>query len=144
MTQPSAGKNTLWLVELKFFQKKLIIATKRKTPSERVWKTRSEKGVFFLCTILFEVTWAFWKTWWQTTEQISIYGHFCLIFYSSRFYLILFSVTANFSVDSGMNALSKLKSRPDSQTFIQFTIWLNVSSFQFVYECENLWSKFIY
>ena len=83
MTQPLAGKNTLWLVELKFFQKKLIIATKKKTPSERVWKTRSEKGVFFLCTILFKVTWAFWKTWWQTTEQISIYGHFCLIFSST-------------------------------------------------------------
>ena len=57
---------------------KLTLATKRNTPCERVWKTLSENGVF--STILFEVTWAFWKMWhasqilhwhfWFTLQQV--------------------------------------------------------------------------
>ena len=40
-------------------------------PLERSWKTGPENNLFLLCSILFEVTWVFWKMWNINTKTSS-------------------------------------------------------------------------
>ena len=64
-----AQKTTFWLVEIlwqpiRSFYSMVFEATTRNKTEHTMWKgieNCARKWCLFLCTILFEVTWAFWK-----------------------------------------------------------------------------------